>query len=63
MNENEFELDGKVYSEVDVSHKNGDNTCDECAFFDDDEMCACAPSCLPMFRSDSKTVIFVEKQP
>jgi hypothetical protein len=63
MNENEMQLYGKVYSVVDVDHINGDNTCANCAFFDDDELCACAPSCLPMFRPDNKTVIFVEKQP
>jgi len=63
MNENEFELNGKVYVEIDVSDRNCDNPCAGCAFFNDNKMCFRAPSCFTMFRADSKRVIFVEKTP
>lgn len=60
MNENEFELDGKVY--VAVEGKD----CDGCAFCDgpDDNTaigCGLSPRCYPHGRIDNRSVIFTEK--
>ena len=58
MNENEFELDGKVY--VAVEHDNS-GACIECSFSGsvmcmDDKI-----KCIPTMRTDMRNVIFVEK--
>lgn len=62
MNENEFELNGKVYVAVD------NKECDGCAFsYGDDgsvtDGCGVCPRCYPSEREDDRSVIFVEKQP
>ena len=54
MNENEFELDGKVYVAVE------DSNCDGCAF--SAVTCSPTPPCHNEDRKDNKSVIFVEKQ-
>nr|DAL71794.1 MAG TPA: hypothetical protein [Caudoviricetes sp.] len=54
MNENEFELNGKMYVAVDTT-----GTCEGCAFEGDKTGCDSTPSCSPR-RSDGRNVIYVE---
>ena len=59
MNENEFEIDGKVY----VSRR--EDTCHGCAFDGVAQDIPCRsylPSCIDSDRNDGEFVIFVEKQ-
>lgn len=59
MNENEFELDGKVYVAVDCI-----KSCRECAFIRNRLACAKAKKvCLSQNRADKRHVVLVEKQP
>lgn len=59
MNENEFELDGKVYVAV-----QSDGTCSGCALIlTSKKTCHSAPACDRVHREDKRNVIFVEKQP
>lgn len=62
MNENEFELDGKVY--VAESYDIGEtfNLCGNCSFRCRSELCEIAPSCGWQDRKDKQNVIFTEKQ-
>lgn len=55
MNENEFELDGKVYVAVGVTHE----SCHGCAVYH--KFCSLAPMCIQEKRKDNRNVIFVEK--
>lgn len=60
MNENEFELDGKVYVAVDA-----ECGCNGCAFNQvsvRDCNAYAAPYCTRKYRIDNRNVIFVEKQ-
>ena len=59
MNENEFELDGKVYVSVDVDH----DSCCKCALRVHPCYLTNFPHCTPNDRKDKRNVIFVERQP
>lgn len=71
MNENEFELDGKVYVASKAVTHTSRNPCYGCTFrIDDRSLCCCwlngldddcAPSCDADFRADNMHVIFMEK--
>lgn len=56
MNENEFELDGKVY----VTEPMKDMSCRQCAFYVIDEACI-SSRCLASQRSDKTQMIYKEK--
>ena len=61
MNEDEFELDGKVYAAIEKAKSM--SRCSYCAF---DKNWEClerdVPSCAMDVRKDGRNVIFVEKQ-
>jgi len=61
MNENEFELDGKVYAAV--KHRFVPHRCESCAF-DDGMACLMSevPPCSALVRKDNRNVIFMENQ-
>jgi len=57
MNENEFELDGKVYV---ANHEEG-LSCSSCVFLEYPCYSWKVPPCSGADRFDGKTVIFMEK--